>query len=156
MATPASAGFIEPMLLLQASRLPEGANWCYELKLDGYRAQAIRTKAGVQLSSRKRNELGGRFPHLAAALSKLPVNTVIDGEIVALDADGRPSFNALQNYRSDASRIVYFAFDVLTLAGKDLAGEPLARRKAALRDRVLSKLADPIGSHRSLMRRSRN
>ena len=101
-----TAEFVEPMLLLQASHLREGAEWTYELKLDGYRALAVRTKTGVQLFSRNQNDLGARFPHLIAALDKLPVDTVIDGEVVALDAEGRPSFNALQNFRTGKPRIV--------------------------------------------------
>ena len=71
MSTRLAAKFIEPMLLMRTSRLPEGANWTYELKLDGYRAMAVRTKSAVSLLSRNQNDLGGRFPQLLAALSKL-------------------------------------------------------------------------------------
>jgi bifunctional non-homologous end joining protein LigD len=69
---------------------------------------------------------------------------VIDGEIVALDADGRPSFNALQNYGSSTGPLFYYVFDVMVVAGEDVMALPLEDRKEILRSRVLSKLADPI------------
>jgi bifunctional non-homologous end joining protein LigD len=68
------------------------------VKLDGYRAQAIKTLAKLQLRSRNNNDFSVRYSTIANALSKLPNETVVDGEIVALDQTGKPSFNALQNY----------------------------------------------------------
>src|SRR4051794_25771045 len=106
------------MLLAPTSRLPEGAAWTYELKLDGYRALAIKTGSQVHLRSRNNKDFNGRYPRIAQALAALPDSTVIDGEVVALDDAGRPSFNALQNFGSAAS-IFYFVFDVLVLAGRD-------------------------------------
>ena len=94
------ASFVEPMLLLRTEDLPEGPNSLTELKLDGYRALAIKTAGSVQLRSRNNNDFGGRYPHLLKALASMPDETVIDGEVVALDETGRPSFNALQNYGS--------------------------------------------------------
>jgi len=72
----------------------------YELKLDGYRAIAAKADGRVHLWSRNENDFAGRYPSIAKALMKLPDQTVVDGEIVALDESGKPSFNALQNYGS--------------------------------------------------------
>jgi ATP-dependent DNA ligase len=94
----ARAAFIEPMLLLRAETLPDAAEWLYELKFDGYRALAIKTKSQVQLRSRNENDFTLRYPAVAKALAALPDDTVIDGEVVALDESGRTSFNILQNY----------------------------------------------------------
>jgi ATP dependent DNA ligase domain len=84
------AAFIEPMLLLRTEKLPEGADWLVELKLDGYRALAIKTAGTVQLRSRNDNDFSARYPGIVKALAKMPDDTVIDGEVVALDADGGP------------------------------------------------------------------
>src|ERR1041385_5078810 len=96
----AAARFIQPMLLLRADSLPTGKQWLYELKLDGYRAIAFKRNGSVSLRSRNDNDFNGRYPAVVKALRQLPDNTVVDGEIVAFDAEGRPSFNALQNYGS--------------------------------------------------------
>ena len=85
------------MLLLRADRLPEGSAWIYEIKLDGYRALAIKSSGRVLLRARNDNDFNGSYPSLVKALQPMPEETVIDGEVVALDAEGRPSFNSLQN-----------------------------------------------------------
>jgi len=81
----ARATFIEPLLLLRAETLPNAAEWLYELKLDGYRALAIKVGGQVQLRSRNDNDFTLRYPAVAKALATLPDDTVIDGEVVALD-----------------------------------------------------------------------
>jgi DNA ligase D-like protein (predicted ligase) len=135
------ASFVEPMLLLRSESLPEGPDWIYELKLDGYRALAIKTSRKVQLRSRNNNDFSVRYPGVVQPLGKLPNETVVDGELVALDESGRPSFNALQN---QAGPVFYYVFDVLVLAGRDLTQEPLDVRRAVLQEKVSLKFAEPI------------
>ena len=95
-----SARFIEPMLLLRTDALPTDPDrWEYQLELDGYRAIAFKTGGRVHLRSRNDNDFSVRYPAVVNDLAKLPDETVIDGEVVAFDEVGRPSFNALQNWR---------------------------------------------------------
>src|SRR5215472_7580322 len=119
----------------------EGA---YELKLDGYRALAMKNGGRVELRSRNNKDFNGRYPKIAAALAALPDETVIDGEVVAIDESGRPSFNALQNFGASQARIFYYVFDVLVLAGRNVMAEPLSVRRELLRERILTELRDPI------------
>ncbi len=98
------------MLLLATSSLPEGTEWLYELKLDGYRAIAFKTGRKAYLRSRNDKDSTSRYPAIAKALEKLPAETVIDGEVVALDPSGQPSFNALQNSASFAQPIYLYIF----------------------------------------------
>jgi ATP-dependent DNA ligase len=130
------ATFVAPMLLLPERTLPEGRNWAYELKLDGYRALAIKTNGRVHLRSRNNKDFNARYPAVAKALAPLPDETVIDGEVVALDASGRPSFNTLQNRGSSTVPIVYCVFDVLFLAGRDVISEPLSKRRDLLQRHI--------------------
>ena len=113
-------------------RVPEGPQWSYEFKLDGYRLEAVKSAGKITLYSRRQNVLNTKFPYIAVALKGLPDETVIDGELVALASDGRPNFNLLQNYRSAESHIIYYAFDVLTLKGRDLTQLPLSERREVL------------------------
>ena len=93
----AGACFIEPMLCLAVEKLPEGPAWQYEVKLDSYRAIGIRTKAGVELWSRNKRDFSRRFQNVARALEALPVETVVDGEIVAVNGDGQPKATIKNN-----------------------------------------------------------
>jgi DNA ligase D-like protein (predicted ligase) len=130
-ATPA---FIETMDCLGVKVLPEGPEWSYEIKLDGYRVEAIKSGRATTLYSRRRNVLNVKFPYIAAALAKLPVRTILDGELVAIGADDRSDFNLLQNFRSAESQIRYYAFDLLAMEGKSLLNRPLEFRRAMLAD----------------------
>lgn len=132
------------MLLLRAETLPEGPDWLYELKLDGYRAIAIKSVGSTELRSRNNNDFAPRYPALSAPLVNLPNNTVVDGEIVALDETGRPSFNALQNYGSSKAPLLFYVFDVLVLSGHDVMQYPLQRRRELLAEKVLPSLSDPV------------
>jgi DNA ligase D-like protein (predicted ligase) len=138
------ARFFEQMLLLGTNSLPEGGEWEYELKLDGYRAIAFKSNGRVQLRSRNNKDFAARYPAITSALQKLPVETVIDGEVVALDDAGRPSFNMLQNFGSSTVPIFYYAFDLLILRGRDLRFKALDNRRELLKTKVLSRLHEPI------------
>jgi bifunctional non-homologous end joining protein LigD len=98
----------------------------------------------VRLRSRNDNDFTARYPAIAKALGALPDETVIDGEVVAIDESGRPSFNALQNHRSPATPLIYYVFDVMVLAGTDVRAQPLTRRRELLEREILSRFADPI------------
>jgi bifunctional non-homologous end joining protein LigD len=101
----------------------------WEPKLDGYRALAFIDGDGVKLRSRNDLELGGDFPRVVAELGEQDVSgMVLDGEIVAFDASGKPSFGAMQNRDRSAERAVFYCFDLLYFAGADL-------RKAIYADR---------------------
>jgi bifunctional non-homologous end joining protein LigD len=140
----AESGFVEPMLLLKTNKLPEGKNWLYEIKLDGYRAMGMKTGGEVDLRSRNDKDFRSRYATIVQALENLPDETVVDGEVVALDEEGRPSFNLLQNYTSSRTPIVYYVFDLLRLRGKDMMNEPLIKRREVLAEKVLVKLKEPI------------
>src|SRR5438094_983669 len=138
------ARFIPPMLLLRKESLPEGQDWLYEIKLDGYRALGIKSGGTVQLRSRNDNDFSTRYSGIAKALMTMPDETVIDGEVVALDEEGRPAFNLLQNYGSSKTQLIYYVFDVLILAGRDVMREPLDARRVLLEKQVLPKLDEPV------------
>jgi ATP-dependent DNA ligase len=95
-----TAAFVEPMERLPVTKIPEGPQWTYEIKLDVYRMPAVKSKGRVTLYSRRKNDFTKRFAYVAAALQDIPDETVIDGELVALDDDGKPNFNLLQDFRS--------------------------------------------------------
>src|SRR5260370_14469648 len=108
-----------------------------EIKLDGYRALAVKSENGVTLFSRRRKSLNRQFPSIVEALVNLPEGTVVDGELVALDDSGRPDFNLLQNFRAEASRIHYYVFDLLCWRDRDLTRLPLVERRALLKSLVV-------------------
>jgi bifunctional non-homologous end joining protein LigD len=103
----------------------------------------MKTGRTLQLRSRNNKDFSARFPLIVLALAELPSETVIDGELVAFDESGRPSFNSLQNHAS-TQRIFYYAFDLLILEGRDLRARPLAEGRDLLRSKVLPRLAEPI------------
>lgn len=124
--------------------IPQGPEWSYELKLDGYRLEAVKNAGEVTLYSRRRNILNHKFGYIAEALRKLPDSTVLDGELVAMDSEGRSDFQLLQNFRSAELRIHYYAFDLLFHKGKFLTRLPLAERRA-----ILNKVV-PVNDHISI------
>jgi DNA ligase D-like protein (predicted ligase) len=132
------------MACLAVASLPAGPGWEYELKFDGYRAIAFKTRNRVRLLSRNGKDFAQRYPALVSALEPLPNETVVDGEIVALDESGRPSFNLLQNYATCEYRLAFYLFDLLILAGIELGNETLETRRTLLRTRVMPRLAEPI------------
>jgi bifunctional non-homologous end joining protein LigD len=131
------------MLAVSAATLPTGAEWSYEVKWDGYRAQGVKNGTAVSLASRNLKNITRQFPGVAQAVSRVPAKSaVIDGEVVALDAEGRPSFQALHHSTTAGLTVVFYAFDLLHLNGKDLTRAPLDDRRAALRQ-IVAATADP-------------
>jgi ATP-dependent DNA ligase len=113
------------------------------VKLDGYRAVAFKAAGRVHLRSRNASDFAVKYPAILKALAPMPDDTVIDGEIVALDERGRPSFSSLQNHGS-STHWLYYVFDVMVTAGKDVTAQPPEVRRDLLRRLVLPMLADPI------------
>jgi DNA ligase D-like protein (predicted ligase) len=128
--------FIEPMDCAPVSKLPDGSQWFFEIKLDGYRAIAVKSDGRVAMFSRRRKSFDDHYPLIVEALAELPKGTVVDGEIVALDESGRPNFNLLQNFRSEASRIHYFIFDLLICNDRDLTRLPLSDRRELMKSHL--------------------
>jgi ATP-dependent DNA ligase len=127
------ATFVKPMECLAVPKLHDGRQWVYEIKLDGYRAIGIKSDGHMRLLSRRNNSFNRQYPLIVEALGELPDETVVDGEVVALDQSGFPNFNLLQNYRSEASRIHFFIFDLLIYKSRDLTRLPLIERRDLLR-----------------------
>ena len=109
--------------------------------MDGYRAVAVKTDGRVNLFSRRRKSFDHHYPLVVEALGELPDGTVLDGEVVALDESGRPNFNLLQNFRSEAQRIHYFIFDLLVCQDRDLTRLPLNERRKLMKSAL--KLRSP-------------
>lgn len=135
--TPASrlapATFIAPMKALSVDEIPSG-EWRLEIKFDGFRAIAVINRGEVELWSRNHKPLTPHFPEVVEALKGVGcTNAVIDGEIVALDAQGRSRFQLLQNYRGGGNaNIVYYVFDLLHHDGRSLLQTPIEERQMAL------------------------
>ena len=120
------------MMCAETPALPEGDGWSYEVKLDGYRAMAIKRGDAVALLSRNAKPL--RYPQIMKAVQQLPVDSVVlDGELVALDETGRPSFQLLIN---GEGHLCYYAFDVLHVDGRNVRGIGLELRKSLLQEIV--------------------
>ncbi|HEU4510749.1 MAG TPA: non-homologous end-joining DNA ligase [Pyrinomonadaceae bacterium] len=136
--------FIKPMLAKPVDRLPSGGNWVYELKLDGYRTLAMKKRGVVTLFSRRGNIMNGPFPSIARAFSFLPDDTIVDGEVVVLDEDGRPSFNSLQHSRFTPDALYFYVFDLLAYQGRDLRKLPLLERRSLLEGYALKRMRDPV------------
>jgi bifunctional non-homologous end joining protein LigD len=120
------------MECLPVEMIPEGSLWTYELKLDGYRLVAVKTAGRVTLYFRRGTDLTKRNKYVTAGLANLPDETVIAGELVALDEQGKPNFSLLQNFSSAESHIMFYAFDVLVKRGQDLTKQALSKRREVL------------------------
>ena len=143
-----------PMLAEPRDAPFSGAGWLFELKYDGYRLMASRDGARVALRYRSGDDATPLFPEVAKAIEALPLDATLDGEVVVLGPDGRPSFQALQvraqlARREDVERgaierpATYYAFDLLALAGLDLRPLALADRK-----RLLARVVPRLGAVR--------
>jgi ATP-dependent DNA ligase len=127
-----SFGFIAPCLPSRAERPPSGPGWVHEIKHDGFRMMVRRDPDGVRLITRNGHDWTDRFPLIAQAAGALRVRSfLVDGEAVACDRDGLPSFDRLRYRRGDGTAFL-FAFDLLELNGDDLRRDPLEVRKATL------------------------
>jgi len=138
--------FIDPMKSKLVDTPPTGGDWVYELKFDGFRTQAVKKGAKVKLISRNENDLTNKFQEIADALAALPCEeAVVDGEVVAVDEQGRSSFQLLQGYEMDGrdAPLYYYVFDLLQLDGKSLTGLPLIQRKEILQ-KLCRGMSDPI------------
>ena len=135
----ANAGFIEPMKALLVDRLPKGSDWLYEIKFDGVRALALKDGKSLSLISRSGKDLGQKYPSVLQDLKDLkPKQLVLDGEVVAVDEQGRSAFQLLQSYQTAAAKppLFYYVFDILQLDGRDLTALPLRQRKEILQDLI--------------------
>jgi bifunctional non-homologous end joining protein LigD len=135
--------FIEPMKAKLVDEPPKHGDWIYELKFDGFRAIGVKIDKKVSLISRNEKTLDARFPEIVNAMKNLPVREcVIDGEIVALDEEGRSSFQLLQALEMEGRKwpLRFYVFDLLQLDGKSLLQLPLEDRK-----QLLAKLCESVG-----------
>jgi bifunctional non-homologous end joining protein LigD len=127
--------FVPPSLATQYEKPPSGKNWLHEIKYDGYRLEARLDRGKVKLLTRNEQDWTHRFKPIAAAVAALPAETaLLDGELVVEDDKGVSNFSLLQiDLKAGRyDRLVYYVFDLLHLNGRDLTGEPLTARKAAL------------------------
>ena len=137
-ATQSPATFIPPMKALSVDTVPEGT-WRLEVKLDGYRAVAVINRGEVELWSRNHKPLTSDYPEVVMALKRLRcTNAVIDGEIVALDAQGRSRFQLLQGRSLPGVRptIAFYVFDLLQRDGESLLNQPIEERQRVLEEFV--------------------
>jgi bifunctional non-homologous end joining protein LigD len=122
-----------PMLATLAREVPHGEEWLYEVKWDGYRAIAYVEGGDVELVSRNDNSLTERFESVAKAIGKATrtPNCVLDGEVCALDENGRATFSAMQQGKP-GTRHIYVAFDLLEVEGEPIIETPLESRRERL------------------------
>jgi bifunctional non-homologous end joining protein LigD len=135
--------FIEPMQCKPVTSLPSGEKWTFEIKFDGYRCIAVKRAREVTLFSRHERVLNRRFPGVVWAIASFEGDFVLDGELVALDSQGMPSFQILQNIRSQSRPIYCYVFDLLYKNGELLIKLPLSRRRELVED-LLAAPKDPL------------
>ncbi len=140
---------IHPMLATPIAKAFDGPEWVFEIKWDGYRAVAFIEDGRVRFVSRSQNDLTAQFPELGSLPQFVKAErAILDGEIVALDGEGRPSFSLMQQRTGfqpgkrrlrgrEGVPIVYYAFDLLYVDGFDLRGVALEQRKQLLQDRIV-------------------
>ncbi len=141
---------IHPMLATLAARAFDDPDWLFEIKWDGYRAVAFIEDGRVRLVSRSENDLTAQFSELGSLPQFVKAQrAILDGEIVALDDEGRPSFSLMQQRtgfqpgkrrvpRREGVPVIYYAFDLLYLDGVDVRRVALERRKQLLQERIVS------------------
>jgi bifunctional non-homologous end joining protein LigD len=139
---------IHPMLATPTAKAFDDPDWLFEIKWDGYRAVAFIADSRVRLVSRNQNDLTAQFPELGSLPQFVKAQrAILDGEIVALDDEGRSSFSLMQQrtgfqpgkrrlQRRESVSVIYYAFDLLYLDGLDLRRVPLEQRKQLLQERI--------------------
>jgi bifunctional non-homologous end joining protein LigD len=131
----ASPQFIDPMQCKLVEHLPEGSEWLYEVKFDGYRALAIKNDKNADLISRNNKSLNRKYPELLSEIRDLRQKMIVlDGEVIATDENGRPSFQRLQNLPGlgRERHLLFYAFDILNYEGKELLSLDLQTRRGIL------------------------
>jgi bifunctional non-homologous end joining protein LigD len=124
-------------------QIPEGECWQYELKLDGYRTIAIKQNGEVDLFSRNGNSFNSRFPSLVKRLEESRLKRfIVDGEIVALDEQGRHSFESLQKINISKAPLRFYLFDLLHFDNVDLTKNILKKRRTRLEAEFLALAED--------------
>jgi bifunctional non-homologous end joining protein LigD len=132
--------FIEPQLATRVDDAPGGDGWLHEIKFDGYRLHARVAAGQARLLTRRGADWSKKFGTLPSQIAQLSVaEAYLDGEVIVLDSTGLSDFAALQAwFKTGQGRLVYYAFDVLFLNGKDLRSRPLLERKEVLRNLIAS------------------
>ena len=126
-------GYFKPMMAKVTKNPFDKNGWIYEIKWDGYRVISFIEKNKVELMSRNLKNFNTRFPDLIPELKKIKLDAILDGEVVALNTDGKPNFQALQdNIMSEDVNLRYFVFDLIYYDGYELSNLPLIKRKEIL------------------------
>ena len=145
--------FIEPMQCKPVTALPAGEKWTFEIKFDGYRCIAVKRGREVTLFSRHKKVLNKRFSGVVEALALLDGDFVLDGELVALDSQGLPSFQLIQNNSSQDLPIYFYAFDLLHRNGKLLLSLSIERAAGSAPPSIHRLLQPPRRIHSLNVRR---
>ncbi|MFN4209765.1 MAG: DNA ligase D [Devosia sp.] len=125
--------FRPPQLATLVNDVPQGGDWVFEMKYDGYRCQAAIAGDQVRLYTRTGKDWTTQFAAIVPPLSRITSGSaLIDGELCAFDSKGRTDFSTLKDHLSNGGPLTFFAFDLLELDGEDLTGLPLLERKARL------------------------
>jgi bifunctional non-homologous end joining protein LigD len=128
------AKYIQPMFATLSDKPFNDDEWIFEIKWDGYRAIAEVQRGDVKLYSRNGLSFKSLYPAVADALSKIQTDLVLDGEIVFINDEGKPDFQKLQQYGDTRNgRLIYYAFDCLSINGKAITNLPLLERKQILK-----------------------
>ncbi len=147
---------IRPMLCTFVKEPVYNEELLYEVKWDGYRIIAFKTKSKVRLDSRSGLDYTSKYPPVVAALKALDADVVIDGEIIAFNEEGKPDFNTVQNYNGHNDPIAYYAFDLLWIDGYDISELPLIERKqilsSVIKDNPVIKFSDSFDDGEALFK----
>ena len=142
--------FVVPMQASSVKEPFDSSDWIFETKLDGYRAIAVIDSTGkARLRSRNRLPLEPKFPTIGDAVNHLKLcSTILDGEIVALDEEGIPRFQLLQQWQKrPTAPVFYYLFDLLWCDGRDLTGKTVVQRRAKLNEIIAPVAGIQVGDY---------